>query len=97
MKISAEIIEYIDDDNYLIGIEGNCDYCNLKNNEVYCINCLMIRKCDLILWENIKNFIYSNINNCNLVEINNDNNDSDIDSEFIRDDSIAPKFNNNKK
>ena len=81
MKIRAEIIKYLERGNYLIRIDGDYNYYNLKYNEIYCVNSLMLRKCDIKIWESIKNYINSNNNTSDATSIREDMNSSDINSE----------------
>lgn len=81
-KICAEILEYTNGGNYLINIVGNYNSYNIFNNEKYCVNLNMLRKCDLKTWENL-----NKLNNSNLIENNLSdtiiNYNEEIDSEDI--------------
>ena len=88
MKICEEIIKYLVGGNYLIRIEGDYNYYELHHNEIYCVNSVMLRKYDIELWENIKNYINSNYNSSNSNSIREDINSSDISSEDYSDEYV---------
>ena len=85
MKICVEIVKYLEGENYLIRIEGDYNYYNLKHNEIYWVNSLMLRKCDIKLWKSIKNYINSNNNTSDATSIREDINSTDINSEDFLD------------
>ena len=86
INICAEIIKYIDGGNYLIKIIGNYEYYNLKNNEIYCVSSLMIRKCQEELWNDIKKYIELNLENVNN-NFNESENSLDSAGDFVDEDS----------
>ena len=88
MKICAEIVKYLEGGNYLIRIEGDYNYYELHHNEIYCVNSVMLRKCDIELWENIKNYTNSNNNISDATKIREDINSSDISSEDYSDEYV---------
>ena len=52
LKICVQIIDYLDGGNYLVKIKGNYNCYNLKNNEIYCVNNTLLKKCDVDIWNN---------------------------------------------
>ena len=62
--------------NYIIKINVDYEAYNIFNNEIYCVNFLLLYKCD----ENLRNQYYK------LIEINNIHNDNEENNSIISSD-----------
>ena len=88
-KICVEIQNYINGGNYLIKIIGDYNIYDLYNEEIYCTNYNMLRKCDISIWNNLYKYINSKIDNINdkfdnksnsLFSSDSDDNDMEMNS-----------------
>ena len=76
IKICAIVLKYLNGGNYIIKINVDYEAYNIFNNEIYCVNFLLLYKCD----ENLRNQYYK------LIEINNIHNDNEENNSIISSD-----------